>query len=111
MSMLSDFVTAAGPQAQTVIGTEALTITGYSALNGIRNSTRRSRDYQELGMDVEGQFEFVVSASDFAALFPSGGKAAMGLTATLGSQTFKVRAVDEGAFFVTLTLAQPSKAS
>lgn len=111
MSKLSDFIDAAAPQATAIIGTETLTLSTGATLAGIRNATKRSRDFQDIGIDIDGAFDFVVSASDFHAAFPAGAKAMMGTTATLAGNTYRVRGVEDGAFFVTVSLAQPSKST
>jgi hypothetical protein len=111
MSKLSDFVNAAAPKAVAVIGSEALTIEGFQAIQIVPNSIRRERDFAEMGMDYDGRVECTVLTTDFNSTITAGGKAIQGKTATLGNETFRVRGVDEGRFFVTVTLATPTKSS
>ena len=111
MSKLSDFIAAAAPQATAVIGTEALTIEGFAAMQIVPNSIRRERDFAELGMDYDGRVDCTVLASTFAATITAGAKAIHGKSAVLAGETFRIRAVDEGRFFVTITLATPTKSS
>ena len=111
MSKLSDFVTAAAAQSVAVIGTESLTIDGFAALQIVPNSIKRDRDFAEMGMDYDGRVECTVLTSTFNAAITTGAKSIQGKSATLGTETFRVRAVDEGRFFVTVTLATPTKSS
>ena len=111
MSKLSDFIAAAAPQAVAVIGTEALTIEGFAAIQVVPNSIRRERDFAEMGIDYDGRVECTVLTTDFNAAITTGGKSTQGKTATLGGESFRVRGVDEGRFFVTITLATPTKSS
>ena len=111
MRKLSDFVTAAADQATAVIGTEALTIEGFAALQIVPNGIKRDREFADLGMDYDGRVDCTVLTSAFTAAITIGAKAAIGKTATLGGETFRVRAIDEGRFFVTITLATPTKSS
>jgi hypothetical protein len=111
MSKLSEFVTAAATQAVAVIGAEAVTIDGFAALQIVPNSIRRERDFAEMGMDYDGRVECTVLTTEFNSAITTGAKSIQGKTATLGAETFRVRGVDEGRFFVTISLATPTKSS
>jgi hypothetical protein len=54
MSILSDFIAAVAPIAQTVIGTETLAINGGTAIAGTYNEARNSRTTRRADLSVTG---------------------------------------------------------
>ena len=111
MSILSDFIAAVAPIAQTVIGTETLAINGGTAVDGIYNEARNSRDYEEGGFERDGMMDFVVLTSTFTAAYPAAATTYLGQKAVGRSETWRISSISKGASFVTIGLVSTNKSS
>jgi hypothetical protein len=111
MSILSDFISAAAPIAQAVIGTETLSINGGAAIAGTFNEARNSRDYEEGGFERDGMMDFVVLTATFTASYAEAATAYLGKKATARGETWRISSISKGASFVTIGLVSTNKSS
>lgn len=111
MSILSVFIDAVSPVAQTVIGTETLAIGGGTSISGTFSEARNSRDYEEGGFERDGILDFVVGTSAFVAAYPNAATLYLGKAATARGETWRVNSISKGAFFVTIGLVSTNKSA
>ena len=111
MSILSDFIAAVAPIAQTVIGTETLAINGGTAISGTYNEARNSRDYEEGGFERDGMMDFVVLTSTFAAAYTAAATTYLGKKAVGRSETWRISSISKGTSFVSIGLVSTNKSS
>lgn len=111
MSILSNFIAAVAPVAQTIIGIETLSIDGGTAIVGTCNEARYSRDYETGGFEPDTTLDFVVLLSFFTAAYPAAFTAYQGKAAVARGQTFRVATISAGASFVTVSLCATNKSA
>jgi len=111
MSLLSDFIATVAPLAQTVIGTETLSIGGGAAIAGTFNEARYTRDYEDGGFEPDAQLDFVVLTSVFTAAYTAGITSYQGKAATGRNETWRVGTITKGASFVTISLCSTNKSA
>jgi hypothetical protein len=111
MSILGDFIAAVAPTAQTVIGTETLSIGGGSAIAGTFNEARYSRDYESGGFEPEASLDFVVLESVFTAAYPLAVATYHGKAATGRGESWRIGTITKGASFVTVSLVATNKSA
>ena len=111
MSILSDFIAAVAPIAQTVIGTETLAINGGTAIAGTYNEARNSRDYEEGGFERDGMIDFVVLNSTFTAAYASAATTYLGQKAVGRGETWRISSISKGSSFVSIGLVSTNKSS
>jgi hypothetical protein len=116
MSILSDFISAVAPIARTVIGSETLSIAGGTAIAGTFNEARHSRDYEDGGFEIESSMDFVVESAILIAAYPNAaisyhGKSAISIRNIYGSETWRVKTIIPGGFFVTVGLVSTNKSA
>lgn len=109
MSILSDFIASVAPSAQSIIGTETLSISGGAAIDGTFNEARYSRDYETGGFEPESSLDFVVLSSVFTESYPAAITSYHGKTATGRSETWRIGTITKGSSFVTISLSSTNK--
>lgn len=95
--------------ARSVIGGEAITVSGGSEVSAVLAEVDQSREFESGGFDRDQTLDAVVSVADWIAAYPLADSSYLGKTATARGLTFRVGAIRKGQSFVTIRLNSPRK--
>jgi len=114
-SLLQQFTQAAFSVAQTIIGTETLSISGGAGINGVMNESTFSRDYEAGGFEQSGALDFVIDRTTFAAAYPDAVKSYEGKSAVARGENWRIGTIRGGGpsdgQFITLSLVPANKSA
>lgn len=108
MSQLTDFAAEAFGSARSVIGGESVSIGGGTALSCVLNEATAERDFEMGGFGKSASLEAVASTTAFDAAYTSVVASYVGKTATARGLTWRVRSIQRGQAFTTISLIDPS---
>ena len=111
MSILTDFIATVAPIAQEVIGTDTISIGGGTAIAFTPSEERHSKDYETGGFEQESTTDVMILTSVFIAAYPDEITTYEGKSATIGSRSWRVRRLENGASFVSINLTSTNKSA
>jgi len=110
MSLLTDFISTAAPQALATIGTEPLSIAGGDAVQAVLAEETASRDFTDVGFSPAASLTAVALVADWSVIYPGSAIFYVGKSAGARGKTFRVGSVDIGREFVKISLTEKEKA-
>lgn len=110
MGIVADFLTKVVPQALTATGTETIAVGGGTAVACVLSEVRHQREFMDVGFAQQTALDAVVRRSVWDAAYTSTASSYVGKSAVARTLTFRVEAVEVGAYFVTVRLAEIQKA-
>lgn len=109
MSALTNFAKTMFTRARSVIGGEALTVGGGTAVSAVMAEADQSRELEDGGYDRSESLTAVVDLTEWVAAYTLPDSAYLGKTATARGITYRVSGMNRGQGFVRVTLAATRK--
>ena len=111
MSILSDFISAVSPIAQSIIGTQTVAIAGGSPIAFTPSEERYAKDYETGGFEQESTTEIIILKSVFSPAYPAEISTYEGKVAVISSKNWRIRSITDGASFVSIGLVSTNKSA
>ena len=111
MSLLSDFTAGQYLTSKGVIGATAVIIGTGDAVDVIQGEERQERASELNGFERSSRLTIVAGLADFIAVYPAAIQTYLGKNCTHKGDEWRIADIEEGAGFVTITLASRTEVS